>query len=88
MRASSSRPQRCSKTRASWAYAGQGPRLKTKALVAAALSIHSVEARHAAWVRDIMGGRGANRPAPVAFDKPKTRAQILAAVRGTGFIVG
>ena len=70
------------------AYAGQGPRLKTKALVAAALSIHSVEARHAAWVRDILGGRGANLPAPVAFDLPKTMGQILTAVRGTGFIVG
>lgn len=70
------------------AYAGQGPRLKTKALVAAALSIHSVEARHAAWVRDILGGRGANLPAPVAFDKPKSMGEILAAVKGTGFIVG
>ena len=70
------------------AYAGQGPRLKTKALVAAALSIHSVEARHAAWVRDILGGQGVNTPAPVAFDKPKTMSQILAAVKGTGFIVG
>ena len=70
------------------AYAGQGPRLKTKALVAAALSIHSVEARHAAWVRDILGGSGANTPAPVAFDKPKSMAQILAAVGKTGFIVG
>ncbi len=70
------------------AYAGQGPRLKTKALVVAALSIHSVEARHAAWVRDILGGKGANTPAPVAFDQPKSMEQILAAVGKTGFIVG
>ena len=69
------------------AYAGQGPLLKTKAIVAAALSIHSVEARHAAWVRDVLGGTGANLPAPVAFDPPKTKAQILAAVTATGFIV-
>ncbi len=70
------------------AYAGQGPLLKTKAIVAAALSIHSVEARHAAWIRDIKGNGGAPSPAPVAFDKAATKAQILAAVKGTGFIVG
>jgi len=70
------------------AYAGQGPLLKTKAIVAAALSIHSVEARHAAWIRDIKGGGGAPAPAPRAFDKAATKAQILAAVKGTGFIVG
>jgi Ferritin-like domain len=70
------------------AYAGQGPLLKTKAIVQAALSIHSVEARHAAWVRDILGGSGKNLPAPTAFDGAKTKAQILKAVQGTGFIVG
>ena len=66
------------------AYAGQGPAIKTKGIVAAALSIHSVEARHAAWVRNILG----IPPAPSGFDSPKSRAQILAAVRGTGIIVG
>ena len=66
------------------AYAGQGPLLKTKAIVAAALSIHSVEARHAAWMRHIRQVA----PAPFAFDPAKTKAQILAAVKGTGFIVG
>jgi len=69
------------------AYAGQGPLLKTKSIVAAALSIHSVEARHAAWVRDIRGNGSAPSPAPSAFDSPKTKRQILAAVKATGFIV-
>ena len=65
------------------AYNGQGPNL-TKKTLAAAGSIVSVEARHAAWIRDIVG----KNPAPVAFDKPKTKAQILAAVKSTGFIQG
>ncbi len=33
------------------AYAGQGPNISQKAVVVAALGIHSVEARHAAWIR-------------------------------------
>ena len=63
------------------AYNGQGPNL-TKKTLAAAGSIVSVEARHAAWIRDIVG----KNPAPVAFDKAKTKAQILSAVKSTGFI--
>ena len=65
------------------AYNGQGPNL-TKPTLAAAGSIVSVEARHAAWIRDIVG----KNPAPVAFDPAKTKAQILAAVNSTGFIQG
>ncbi|MEO5575525.1 MAG: ferritin-like domain-containing protein [Gaiellaceae bacterium] len=65
------------------AYNGQGPNL-TKPTLAAAGSIVSVEARHAAWIRDIVG----KNPAPVAFDPAKTKAQILAAVNATGFIQG
>ena len=63
------------------AYNGQGPNL-TKKTLAAAGSIVSVEARHAAWIRDIVG----KNPAPNAFDPAKTKAQILAAVKSTGFI--
>ena len=66
------------------AYAGQVGNVKTKAILAAAASIHSVEARHAAWMRHIRQ----IAPAPLAFDKPKTKAQILAAVKKTGFIAG
>jgi hypothetical protein len=65
------------------AYNGQGPLLTRKTLPAAA-SVVSVEARHAAWVRDI----NKVNPAPVAFDVAKTKAQILSAVGGTGFITG
>ena len=65
------------------AYNGQAPRV-TKPVLAVAASIVSVEARHAAWVRDIVY----KRPAPVAFDQAKTMDEILAAVKATGFITG
>ena len=70
------------------AYAGQGPNILQKPVVVAALSIHSVEARHAAWIRFLNsnGSGGANGPAPRAFDRPKTERQILRAVGQTGFI--
>jgi hypothetical protein len=63
------------------AYNGQGPNLTKKTLGAAA-QIVSVEARHAAWIRDIVR----KNPAPVAFDAAKTKRQIEAAVAKTGFI--
>ncbi len=65
------------------AYNGQGANL-TKKVLGAAASIVSVEARHAAWIRDIAG----KSPAPAAFDASKTKSQILAAVNSTGFIQG
>jgi len=65
------------------AYNGQGANV-TKKVLAAAASIVSVEARHAAWIRDI----ARKNPAPAAFDAAKTDAQILAAVNATGFIKG
>jgi hypothetical protein len=66
------------------AYKGQAPRINADAVLVAAAKIHSVEARHAAWIRHIRGVS----PAPNAFDPPATMAQILRAVAGTGFIVG
>ncbi len=66
------------------AYAGQAPLIDSGAVLAAALSVHSVEARHASWIRHL---NGAN-PAPAAFDPAKTKAEILAAVAGTKFISG
>jgi len=71
------------------AYAGQGPRLLDKKVVAAALSIHSIEARHAAWIRQLSGVSGRKgSPAPVPFDVAKSMSQVLAVVKSTGFIVG
>lgn len=69
------------------AYLGQVGNIKSKKILGAAGSILPVEARHAAWVRDIRGSGGAPFPAPSAFQGSKTKAQILTAVKSTGFIV-
>jgi rubrerythrin len=65
------------------AYKGQAPLIRSDAILAAALAIHSVEARHAAWIRDIAG----LNPAPRGLDRPLTRAQTLRRVAATRFIV-
>jgi rubrerythrin len=64
------------------AYAGQGTRIKSKDIVKAALSIHSVEARHAARYRSLAG----QNFAPRAFDRAASMRKVLKAVKGTGFI--
>ena len=65
------------------AYKGQAPRLRSRPDLAAALSIHSVEARHAAWMRELFGVT----PAVNAFDKPATKQDINRIVASTHFIV-
>ena len=65
------------------AYKGQAPRLRSKAVLAAAVSIHSVEARHAAWMRYLYGVP----PAVAAFDDAAPKQEIVRVVRSTGFIV-
>lgn len=58
------------------AYKGQaGTLISSDAILTAALQIHSVEARHAAIVRKIGGKKSWDG----AFDKPKTKAEVLAA---------
>jgi hypothetical protein len=65
------------------AYAGQAPRVRSDAVLDAALAIHTVEARHAAWIRGIND----DPEAPRAFDRPLTQRQVLARVADTRFIV-
>jgi hypothetical protein len=66
------------------AYLGQVGHIKSKKILGAAGSILPIEARHAGWIRDINKVSGA----PKAFEGPRTKAQVLAVVKSTGFIVG
>jgi rubrerythrin len=65
------------------AYKGQAPRVKAPALLAAAVAIHSVEARHAAWMRYLVG----IQPAAKAFDDAKPIGQVRRIVASTNFVV-
>ena len=65
------------------AYKGQAPKLQSNDVLAAAVGIHSVEARHAAWMRELFG----ITPAVHAFDQPASRASINQIVASTKFIV-
>jgi Ferritin-like domain len=65
------------------AYKAQAPRLEADAVLAAAVGIHSVEARHAAWMRALFG----IKPAVNAFDKPVSKARVERIVASTHFIV-
>jgi rubrerythrin len=66
------------------AYKGQARRVKSRAVLTSALGIHTVEARHAAWMRYLNG----NPPAADAFDLPRTRREIDGIVASTGFVTG
>lgn len=55
------------------AYAGAGTFIESPDLQSAALSIHSVEARHAAFLNDLNG----ETPFPNAFDPAKSQEEVL-----------
>lgn len=60
------------------AYLGQAPAIQSKDVLAAALSIHSIEARHAATLNTLLK----HSPTPDgAFAKPMSMAQVLAVVK-------
>ncbi len=73
------------------AYLGQAARLQSRALLSVAATIVTVEGRHAAAFLILNGddpynpGKGSITP-DGAFDVPKSKARILAAVGETGFI--
>jgi hypothetical protein len=60
------------------AYLGQAPNIQSTEILAAALAIHSVEARHAATLNTVLK----LSPTPDgAFAKPMSMSQVLAAVK-------
>ena len=60
------------------AYLGQAPMIKSKEVLAAALAIHTIEARHAATLNTLIK----KSPTPDgAFAKPMTMAQVLKVVK-------
>jgi hypothetical protein len=65
------------------AYKAQAARIKSPALLAAAVSIHTVEARHAAWMRFLAGVT----PAAAAFDEGKSVSEVRQIVGSTHFVV-
>jgi hypothetical protein len=65
------------------AYKAQAPLIQSQGYLVPALAIHSVEARHAAWIRRLAG----IVPAAHAFDEPLSRDRVLTIVNKTHFIV-
>jgi Ferritin-like domain len=61
----------------------QAPRLDSRAIVAAAVSLHSVETRHSAWIRRLVG----LQPAATAFDKPASQQKMAQLIDSTHFLV-
>jgi hypothetical protein len=61
---------------------GLTPKLKDQGLAAAAFSLMTVEARHAAWARHLVG----TLPVASAFDEPKSLDEVDRIVASTRFI--
>jgi rubrerythrin len=68
------------------AYSGQALNIVIPAYAAAALSIWSVEARHASVAGLLLKPTSKSLSPDGAFDQPKTAAQVLKAVEATGFL--
>ena len=84
------------------AYKEQAPQIKSRSYLAAALAIHSVEARHAAWIRRLAGvlpaaKRSTSRSGQqgveivnsthfVSLETPDTSARVARGSRGSGWL--
>jgi rubrerythrin len=64
------------------AYKAQAPKLQSNDVLAAAVGIHSVEARHAAWMRQLFG----ITPSVRAFDRALEKPQVERIVASTHFV--
>jgi hypothetical protein len=62
----------------------QAPRLDSRSILSAVVTLHSVETRHAAWIRHIVG----LQPATAAFDKPASQARMAQLIASTHFVAG
>jgi Ferritin-like domain len=60
----------------------QAPRIDSRSIVAAAVTLHSVETRHAAWIRHLIG----LQPAAQAFDKPASQRKMARLIASTRFV--
>jgi hypothetical protein len=60
----------------------QAPRLDSRSVLAAVITLHSVETRHAAWIRHIVG----LKPATTPFDKPASQQQMARLIASTHFV--
>jgi hypothetical protein len=63
---------------------GALPLVEDKGVRAAFFGLLTVEARHAAWARHIVG----TTPAPAAFDTPRTIHSVAGAIARTHFVTG
>src|SRR5947208_8386726 len=61
----------------------QAVRLHSREILAAVATLHSVETRHAAWIRHIIGLRPASR----AFDQPAPQREMAQLIKSTRFVV-
>ena len=61
----------------------QALRLHSREIVAAAATLHSVETRHAAWIRRLLG----IRPAAAAFDEAAPQRHMARLIASTRFVV-
>jgi len=60
----------------------QAVRLYSRSILAAVATLHSVEARHAAWIRHIIG----LKPAASAFDEPASQERMARLIASTHFV--
>ena len=60
----------------------QAVRLHSRSILAAVATLHSVEARHAAWIRHIIG----LKPAASAFDEPASQERMARLIASTHFV--
>jgi hypothetical protein len=68
------------------AYSGQALNISNPAYIAAALSIWSIEARHASVAGLLLTGKPSGIAPDGPFDTPLTAAEVLKAVEKTGFL--